>query len=97
MERNISSDADVFLATFQGQRIKCATAEDAMAIQFAERMLRGDKPASPDHLARAVVVLRSYGCYTAANALSGQLARLRAAEFLKDSLGYVRPAVCRPK
>ena len=98
MERLRSSlDADIYLASFQGQTIECATAEDAITIKFAERVLNNSETAPPAQLSHAVVVLRCYGCYTAANALAGQLARLRAADYLKNSVGYVYRDGSRPK
>lgn len=98
MERLFFSlDADIYLASFQGQTIECATAEDAITIKFAERVLHNGETVSPAQLGHAVVVLRCYGCYTAANILSGRLARLRAADYLRSSAGYVHHGGSRPK
>lgn len=97
MEPNTSSDADVFTASFQGRTVTCATVDDTVTIKFAERLLQDGDAATPDQLSRAVVVLRRYGCDTAANALAGRLARLRAADHLRHSVGYVRGGARRPK
>ena len=54
-------------ATLRGRIVHCLTAEDAIAVAFADRLLSGVEKANGLQTLFVAEVLRSYGCYAAAD------------------------------
>ncbi len=77
-----NSDADVFLASLQGNVVQCSTVEDAIAIKTADSLLRDGGVATSSELDRLADVVTRYGCLKAGELLSHRASRQRAAEFL---------------
>lgn len=71
--QNVPTDgSDVFLAPLQGRLVECISIEDAVAIKTANGIIGNSESRrfSPFALDRLVVVLRRYGCDTAADAIA---------------------------
>ena len=66
----IIPDADSpsnYEATLRGRIVHCLTAEDAIAVAFADRILSGAEQANGVQTLFVAKVLRSYGCHSAAS------------------------------
>ena len=92
-----SGDADVYLASIEDEVIHCTTVQDAIAVRFAHRVLHDGELATPVQLQHVAKVLLSYNCHDAAASIANRLTRLRAADYLKNSVDYVRPNNKGPK
>jgi hypothetical protein len=86
----MDADGDVFIAHLRGRLVNCISIDDAVAVKTAEALLRNGDAATPSELQRLAGILTRYDCHEEAQELSHQASRLRAAQFLKDSVGYVR-------
>jgi hypothetical protein len=74
----------------EGWLVECESTADAMAVERADAILgdRHYRNYSPTELDELAVVLRHYDRQSAAEALARRASRLRAALFLKYSVGY---------
>ena len=54
-------------ATLRGRIVHCLTAEDAITVAFADRLLSGLEKANGLQTLNVAKVLRSYGCHNAAS------------------------------
>ena len=87
-------ESDVFLVALQGHLVGCITLEDAIAIKDANGILSNtdDRSCSPFKLGRLVMVLKRYGCLSAAEELERWSSRLRAEQLLGvEALPNSRP------
>ena len=57
----------VYESSIRGLLVECFTPQDALTIDFADRVLAGDATANAPQSLSVVGVLRSYGCYEAAS------------------------------
>ena len=89
-----SSTCDTFRVVFQAEFVHCHCMDDAVAIKNANHLVN-------DHVGYVfswremngmAEVLARYGRADAAETLRRQSLKLRAAQFLLDSIGYVRIA-----
>lgn len=86
-------EPDTFEVSLQGRIVECVSEDDAAAIKDADVILsnRESIAYSPVEIDRLTTVLRRYGRESAAEMLSHRASRLRAALFLKHSIGYQTP------
>ena len=84
-------DGDVFLVPLNGRSVECTSIEDAIAIKTADDLLRDGDACTPSELHRLAGILTRYGCRPEAEKLSSRASRIRAAQFLKETIGYERP------
>jgi uncharacterized small protein (DUF1192 family) len=77
----------------QGWMVECVSIEDAVSVKNADAFISGRETNiySPAELDEMAAILRRYGRKSAAEMLTGQASRMRAAEFLQTSVGYQRP------
>jgi hypothetical protein len=74
----VAAERDVFLASFQGELIECATILDAVAVKTADSILAGRFTASrPRQLERLAAVMSRYGRPGAADSLLAEARRMR--------------------
>jgi hypothetical protein len=77
---------DVFLARLQGELVECENVDDAVAILTADRFLaRRELAYRPFELDQLAAVLLRYGRPDAAQKLSAEAWRMRAADLLNQS------------
>jgi hypothetical protein len=84
-------DGDIFLAPLDGQTVECTSIEDAVAIKTADGLLRNGDTCTESELRRLAGILIRYGRQHEAERLSNRVSRIRAAQFLEETIGYQRP------
>jgi hypothetical protein len=88
----METEGDTFLAPLQGRLVQCNCVEDAVAIKTADALLRNGDTCTASELQRLAGILTRYNCHDEAAKLTNRATRQRAAEFLRRSTGYQRPA-----
>jgi hypothetical protein len=83
MQDHERDDDETFTVVLQGRPVGCLCIEDAAAVKAAEAMLTEESEhfLLPEELDQLVSVLTRYGQSEAAETLSQQAGRLRAAQY----------------
>jgi hypothetical protein len=82
----------LFAAHFRGHAVSCETADDAVAINRADKVFSGREESRPKELERMAAVLSKYDRLRFAESLLRQANRLRAAAYLLQSTGFELPS-----
>jgi len=92
-QKTKAQEYDTFIVSFQGELIEAHSLQDALAIKAAGHVLNSETEAhySPREVERAGEALARYGFNEASEALHRVALKMRAAQFLHDSVGYERP------
>lgn len=90
---NQSLESDSFIVAFQGALVECQSLEDAIAVKTAHGILadRTEYDFAPRELDRLAEVLIDYKLAEAGETLIRMGAKLRAAQFLVQKVGYLPP------
>jgi hypothetical protein len=89
-----SQGIDIFRIPLEGWIVECESVEDAIAVTNANAILSNQSTFAyaPADLEQLADVLLRYGRQTAVDTLKRLASRMRAAAFLKDSIGYETPS-----
>jgi hypothetical protein len=86
----VDAGDDVFITPLRGRLVNCSSLDDAVAVRTANDLLESPDGETAAECQRLAAILTRYDCVDEAQELSHRASRLRAAQFLKDSVGYVR-------